>query len=401
MGSISGSIIADGIIKIDTNRKKIQHLEGGIVKDILIKEGSYVNKNQPLLIIEDTGTSSAMNILLNKINASKAKEARLKAQRNQLSEIVFPQELLNDSDYKTKQLITSEIELFLSKQKNLEDQVHLLHYEIDQTEEQIEGLKNEIKAIKTNISYIQKQLDARTELVKKGYTGKNDVWEMESLSAEKKERLGAAQAEVSVAKGKITELQLRIITLENTYRQEADDQLKETAKELAEFQELLRPAKNAQDRTIIAAPLAGQVINLKISTLGGVITPSETLMEIVPTSNNLIVEVKIKTSDIDNVHIGQQTNIQLLAYNRRTTPLLDGKLIYLSGDVIEDTVEPGNFYYLSHIEVNKQSLNQLEENIELFPGMPITAFVQTRERTFIDFILEPIVDNMRRTFREN
>lgn len=398
---ISGAVITNGIIKIDFNRKTIQHLEGGIIKEINVREGSFVKKGQTLLILEDVNTSSQVNILTDRFQSAIAKESRLTAQKYYAKEIVFPEELLASTDENIKSLLSNETELFNSKRKSYLDQVGLLNKEIEQTKNQIKGLANEVEAIKASIGYIKKSLRASTNLQKKGYGEQSKIWEQERLLAEKREKIGAKQAENSVAESKIIEIQLRIITLKNTYTQEADDQLKEVQKELLEIQELLRPAQYAYDRSVVIAPLEGQVINLQVNTVGGVIQSGADLMEIIPKNNELIIEAKINTGDIDNVHLNQEAHIQLSAYNRRTTPLLKGNITYISGDVIEDTINRGEFYYLCYIEGSAESLKELPEDIILFPGMPITAFIQTRSRTFIDFILEPIVDNMRRSLRED
>lgn len=398
---INGAVITSGVIKIDFDRKIIQHLDGGIIKEINVREGSFIKKGESLLVLEDVDTSAQVNILNDRFTSALAKESRLIAQKNYAGKIIFPAELLSSEDKKVKNLLKNERALFKSKRKSYLDQVDLLKQEIKQIKNQIIGLKKEVEAIKASIGYIKKSLVASTKLQKKGFGEQSKIWEKESLLAEKRERLGAQQAENAVAQSKIIETQLRIITLKNTYTQDADDQLKELQKELLEIKELLRPAQYAYDRAVVSAPLDGQVINLQVNTVGGVIRPGADLMEIIPRKNELIIEAKINTNDIDNVHLGQAAHIQLSAYNRRTTPLLEGNVIYIAGDVIEDVVNRGEFYYLCHIQGAAESLKQLPEDIVLFPGMPITAFIQTRARTFIDFILEPIVDNMRRSLRED
>jgi len=398
---ISGAVITNGVIKIDFNRKTIQHLEGGIIREINVREGSFVKKGDPLIVLEDIKTSSQLNILNDRMRAAQAKEARLLAQKRNAHIIHFPQNLLDSKDPKIIALLSNETELFLSKRKNYIDQVNLLNTEIKQAESQINSLGQEIEAIKTSIGFIKKRLLVSKNLQKKGYGEQSKIWDQEQLLAEKRERLNAKKAEISGTESKITETQLRIITQENSYTQEADDQLKELQKEMLEIQELLRPAQSAFERSVVIAPLDGQVINLQVNTIGGVIRSGEDLMEIIPKKNELIIEAKIKTSDISDVHVNQETYIQLSAYNSRTTPLLKGKITYIAGDVIEDTINRGQFYYLCYIQGDTEALKKLPENIILYPGMPIVAYIQTRSRTFIDFILEPIVDNMRRSLRSD
>jgi len=398
---ISGAVITNGVIKIDFNRKTIQHLEGGIIREINVREGSLVKKGDPLIVLEDIKTSSQLNILNDRMRAAQAKEARLLAQKRNANSIHFPQNLLKSKDPKIITLLSNETELFLSKRKNYIDQIHLLNTEIKQAQSQINSLGQEIEAIKTSIGFIKKRLAVSKNLQKKGYGEQSKIWDQEQLLAEKRERLNAKRAEISGTESKITETQLRIITQKNNYTQEADDQLKELQKELLEIQELLRPAQSAFERSIVIAPLDGQVINLQVNTIGGIIRSGEDLMEIIPKKNELIIEAKIKTSDISDVHVNQETYIQLSAYNSRTTPLLKGKITYIAGDVIEDTIKRGQFYYLCYIQGDTEALKKLPENIILYPGMPIVAYIQTRSRTFIDFILEPIVENMRRSLRSD
>ncbi len=401
LAPIQGAVISSGVIKIDLNRKTVQHLEGGIIKEILVREGSRVEKGQTLLVLEDVSTSSQFQILTDRYLAKKAKQARLLAQKKQLDAIQLPSDLAVSDDERFNKFVSSEIELFNSKRKTYLDQVTLLDFEIQQTELELKGLAEEMQAIKAGIGFIKKQLKAANKLKKKGYIEDSQIWEQQRILSEKRERIGSLMAEEAVAKTKMNNTRIKIATLENGYIQEADDQLKETENELLELEELLKPAKFAFDRSEVIAPLAGQVINLKVNTIGGVVGSGEDLMEIVPDHKDLIVEAKIGTSDIDSVYLNQTASIQLLAFSSRSTPRLEGKVVYISEDVIEDTIERGSYHYLCHIQVNDESLATLSKDIILFPGMPITAFIQTRARTFVDFILEPMITHSRKALRED
>lgn len=400
LAPIQGAVISSGTIKIDLNRRTVQHLEGGIIKEILVREGSRVEKGQSLIMLEDISTSSQLSILNDRLFSNKLKEARLQAQRKKAKELSFPVEIANKSDAKSKRALASEVELFNSKRKSLMDQIELLTFEIKQTQRGLRGANQQMGAIQTGIGFVKKQLESTRKLREKGYVEDSKIWEQERLLAEKKEKIGSLLSQQATARISITDTKLKIITLENNYVQEADDQLREIEKELSETQELLRPAKYAFDRAEVVAPLAGQVINIKVNTIGGVIHPGEDILEIVPDVKELVIEAKLKTSDIDSVTTGQKANIQLLAYSSRKTPMLLGKVIYISEDAIEDTVERGVFHYLCHIKVDKESLSELPAEILLLPGMPITAFIQTRAKTFIDYVLEPIISHARRALKE-
>ncbi len=398
---IKGSVVASGNVKIETHSKVIQHLEGGIVKEIFIKEGATVKKDQPLLRLEDTEVNSQRTILLDQLNATMVREASLIAQRVQVREINFPEELLKNPSSKVQQLLSNEKSLFQSKRKTLDDKVRLLSFQISQTENQIQNLLNEISAINKSSSFIEKQFAAKEKLSIKGFIGRNQLWDDQRKLSEKRELLNAQRANITTAQIEITTLRSQINNLENEYKQEAEIELKETRKKITELEESLRPIVDKNYRSIITAPLAGQVINLQVNTVGGVIAPGQKLMEIVPTTNQLQIEVKVDTKDIDFVHVEQSGYIQLLSYNRRKTPLLTGKVIYVSGDVLQDQAHSELYYYLAYIQVDQDSLKQLPPNVKLFPGMPVSVFLQKREKTFMDFCLEPVVDLMRHTFRED
>jgi HlyD family secretion protein/epimerase transport system membrane fusion protein len=400
LAPINGAVVTSGTIKIDVNRKTLQHLEGGIVKEILVKEGSRVEKGQTLLILEDISTHSQFSILKDRLYVNQVKEARLQSQKINAEVISFPKEITETIDQKFKKILSNEIALFNSTRKSYVDQIKLLTFEIQQIETGLKGSNQEMEAIKAGIGFLKKQLKSSKALKKKGYVEDTMVWEQEQRLAEKREKIGSLLALQASEKIRITDTQLKIITLENQYIHEADDQLKETQKELLEVQELLRPAKRAFERSEVIAPLSGQIINFKVNTIGGVVRPGEDLLEIVPNQKELIISAKLETSDIDSVHLDQLTNIQLLAYSSRKTPMLTGKVSYISEDVIEDTVEPGKYYYLCHIKVDEESLSDLSEETLLLPGMPITAFIQTRARTFIDFVLEPLISHSRIALRE-
>ena len=393
---IHGAIIANGIIKIDMNSKTVQHLEGGIVKEILVKEGSRVEKNQPLLKLENIETKSRLNILNHNYVAAQIKEARFLAQQTNQKELIFPNGLSHQTDPKIKQLLLNESQLFQSKRKALNDKIHLLNVQIEQTNAKIGSLQNEASAISSGMGYIRKELDANLSLSSKGFTGSNQVWESERNLSEKTEQLNAQQANIEGSRVNITALRSQITALENEYKQEGDDQLKETRKELLEIKESLRPLVEQDNRAIVVSPVAGQIINLQVNTIGGIVAPGQPLMEVVPALDRPLVEVKVNTLDIDNIYVDQYAQVQLLPYSRLKTPLLPGKIVYVSGDVIENKAKPGEYYYLSHIQIDPEALKNLPEKVKLYPGMPITAFMQTRQRTLWVYLIEPIFENMLR-----
>lgn len=414
---ISGAVVADGIIKVATNRKTIQHLEGGTVKEILVKEGDMVKQGQPLIQLEDTKASSDFNALSDQRDVLLAKQARLQAESTLAANINFPADLTKRNSAKVRDLIAKETAVFRARRKLLDDQTSLLQAQLEQTKHSSEEVALQIQAIQENIRYAEEQLAMRESLLQKNFVGKTDVLNFKQTLTEKKETLAEQGSVLSMARERIDGLQVSIASVRNQYVQDANTELKDTLSALLDTEEKLRPAREVYGRQVIVAPLAGQVIDLKVTTLGGVIKPGDALMDIVPETRDLILEVKVKNTDIDSVHLNQEADVQLSAYNRRTTPLVKGKVIYVSGDVLEENSAPatgstpgtgsapatgstpGTHFYLAHIRVAKDAVANLKE-VKLEPGMPVTAFIKTQDRTLSEYLASPIIDRTRRSFRE-
>jgi len=395
---LAGAIVAGGNIKIDSHRKTVQHFDGGIVKEILVREGSEVKAGQAMLVLEDALTRSSMNILDTQLRIIQVREARLFAERALSESLRFSADILEDNSPKTQEIVAAEKALFRTRRKSLDDQIRLLREEIAHARQAAVELGREIQSIREGIDFAERQLAATRKLLDKHYVQESEIWRLESEVAEKKERLGARLAALSQEREQISDLELQIITAKNTYVAEADTELKDLKKERVEVEEKLRPARDAVKRQVISAPVDGQVIDLKVTTLGGVVKSGDALMDIVPTSRDMLMEVKVKNNDVDSIHIDQDADVQLSAFNARTTPLVKGKVVYVSGDALLDEVNH-EYYYLAHIRVTQEDLKSVAD-LPLSPGMPITAFIKTTSRTFSEYLLAPVVERVRQAVRE-
>lgn len=395
---LSSAIVASGTIKIDMQRKTIQHYEGGIVKEIMVREGSIVGKEQPLLILEDALTRSNMNILEAQYKALQGREARLLTEKNLGEKISFPSDLSADGDPRTRAMVATEKALFQTRRKALDDQIKLLREEIQQGRQAIPHFDTEIQAIREGIDFGGKQLQASRKLLEKKFVSESEIWKLETAQAEKRERLSEKFALLAQTKERLAELDLRISIARNSYVAEADSELKEVKKEMIQVEEQRGPAQDAFKRHVITAPLAGQVIDLKVTTVGGVVKAGEPLMDIVPTTRDMLMEARVKNNDIDSIHLNQEADVQLSAFNARTTPLIHGKVVYVSGDALVDanTREP---YYLTHVRVSENDLKPVAD-LPMSPGMPITVFIKTKSRTFYQYLLAPVSERMRKAIRE-
>jgi HlyD family secretion protein/epimerase transport system membrane fusion protein len=396
---ISGAVVAEGMVKVDSKRKTIQHLEGGVIKDILVREGEYVKSGQTLLILQDAEIRSTLTILQDQLNAERVREARLLAEKKFADSIRFPAELQASNDPKVHEMLTNEQSLFLVKKKSLDQEVAMIRDEIAQAKQEEASTRSQIEAANENIAYKQQRVASGEVLSAKQYLEKSQFLELKESLAEKRESLNQLQAQLASIRQHQLELDLRIINRRNEYSKNADDELKDSKKNLFEVQEKIRPAELSLNRFNVVAPIAGQVIDLKVTTLGGVVRPGDPLMDIVPKEHELVTEVKVKTKDIAKVHVGQRADLQLLAYSSRSVPHVNGTVIYVSDDALEDHTKPElPVYYLAHVRVDGDALATLP-NVQLAPGMPINAFIQTQPRTFLDMVLKPFEESVSRGLR--
>lgn len=395
---LSGAVIANGKVKISTNRKTVQHLEGGIVKQILVREGDVVKQGQQLVLLEDTKSSAELNILRDQYDALLAKSARLVAEKTLAGRISFPQELLKPVTAKRQELISRETAVFNTNRKILNDQLSLLRAELVHSEKAADSYQNQIEAIQENIRYKEEQVAMRESLVQKNFVGRGDLLNYKQSLTDKKELLGSQTADYNSKRSQMANLELRIVDTKNRYIQSADDELKEVSRQLFEIAERIRPAEDSMTRRTVKAPIGGQVIALRVTTDGGVITPGQPILDIVPPSEDLVIEVKVKNTDIDTVYPGQSVEIQLNAYNQRTTPMVKGKVIFVAGDAVEDP-QTHEMTYPAHAKIDKDALKLLS-HVKVEPGMPATAYIKTQDRTMMEYLISPITQRMRHTFRE-
>ncbi len=400
LAPISGAVVAEGIVKIETKRKTVQHLDGGVIKDILGHEGEYVEQGQALLILEDAEVKANLTILRDQLHALMAKETRLMAEQRFADKLDFPQELLENADPKVRETLANEKTLFLTKKRSVDDSITVTRNEILNAKQEEASYTTQIQQIKESIRYKEERVAMGEALSAKQFVDKSSFMQWKEALADTRASLGQVEGRLASSRQQQAELELRIINLRNDYMKGADDELKQAKQELYEVQQKIRPAELAVQRFRVVSPSAGQVIDLKVSTIGGVVTPGQPLMDVVPKEQELLMEVKVKTTDIELVHVGQHADIQLLAYSSRSIPHVEGKVVYVSGDALED---PANslmrYYFLAHIRMNGNALDGLS-GVVLAAGMPVTAFIQTKSKTFFDIIFKKFEDSVSRGLRQ-
>jgi membrane fusion protein, epimerase transport system len=398
---LAGAIIVPAVIKVASNRKTVQHLEGGIVREILVKAGDRVAQGQPLIILNDVRENATVDVLRIQLDGELARAARLRAEKGRQKEVMFQPELTaRGDDPRVAALLVAEKGFFEARRHLVDGQIALLRVQIKQVREEIKGLQSQIKSADDYIAYTKEELSLNERLHKENFVAYARLLPFKRQLSEKEEKRGEFVALISQADQKISERELRIVTLLDNYVKEATDELKDVERRISDLSERLRPSEDQLKRQTIVAPIAGEVVDLRVHTVGGVIGPREPLMDIVPAAAPVIVEGKVKIDDIDEVKVGSLVDMQLSAYKRRTTPKVEGKVIYVSADALTDPTPAAVSYYQVHIEVDKKSLAQIGD-LPLTPGMPVEAYIKTRDRTMVRYLLEPVTDTLRKAFRES
>jgi HlyD family type I secretion membrane fusion protein len=396
---LSGAVIAPGFVKVDLNRKVVQHQEGGIVREIHVRDGDHVRQGQELILLDDVRVDAQLDLLRVQLDSELARGARLTAEAASRRSVVYPRELMaHAKDPKTAEIFERENALFRSRREALESQIAELRRQIVETGNEAKALSEQIAAEERALGLQKQELAANQELLRQNYVQKTRVLTLERAVAEYEARYGEHRAELAKTHQKTSELQLRILSMENQYRQNATDELKDNTAKIFDLQERLRPTQDASERQRITAPIAGEVVGLKVFTPGAVIGPRDVLMEIVPDDKRLIVEARIRPEDINHVQVGSEADIRLTAYKQRNTPLVQGDVSYVSGDRLTDP-QNGAGYYVVHIDVPPEAL-AAAGNLHMTAGMPAEVFIRTDTRTAFDYLFAPVTAYFRRGMRE-
>lgn len=400
LAPIDSAAIAPGSVILQSSRKTIQHLEGGIVDDIFVKDGDTVIVGQPLVRLDSTQAKARQQQIAGQLAAAHAAQARLLAERDGQEAITFPDNLISlKNNTEIAKIISSQESLFLTRTRALKGQVEVLEQQIAQYDKQIQGMESQIASVKEQSVLIAEEVKSVQELFDQGLSEKPRLLALKRSKADLSGREGEYLSQISKIRESITETKLQVFNIQNEYLKQTAAELEETQKNIADLEEQLRASRDVLDRTTVFAPQSGKVTGLKFHTIGGVIAPGTPIMEIVPQNDRLIIEASVSPQDIDVVHEGLEAKVMLSAYKSRFVPRLSGKVIHVSADRFTDE-NTGQPYYLARVEISEGVLEKLSADVELYPGMPAETFIVTGSRTFLGYMLSPIIDSFHRAFKE-
>ncbi len=396
---LSGAVVGMGTVVVDGSVKRIQHREGGIIGEILVRNGSRVEAGDVLIKLDDTITRANLAIITKQLDQLTARRFRLIAERDNLQEIATsssPSSVFEGAPF--PEYVAAEQALFTSRRDTLNSQKAQLRQRIDQIGQETKGLTVRLKAKEEELSWIGQELIRVRNLSDQQLIQFNRLAELERLRAQLDGERGQLIAEVARTETRVTETELQILQLDQDRRTEVVTELRDVDNKLAELAEQRVTADDQLKRINILAPQSGLVHELAVHTIGGVISPGETIMQIVPVNDTLVVEARIQPADIDQLYIGQKATLRFSAFNQRTTPEIFGEIKTVAADLILNQ-QTGESWYTARISIPADELARLG-SLPLLAGMPVEAFVQTGERTALSYLLKPLADQINRAMRE-
>lgn len=388
---LHAAVHAQGEVVFQGKRQAVQHLEGGIVKQILVKDGDQVKAGQPLIILEDEQVKPIVDMLQGQATAEAATMIRLEAEKNDLPSVSFPKGIPTNISQTETRLFNARREAFLN-------QMEVLKAQIEQTREMIKGAQEQLLSKQKEIASLKEQLASNQTLLKDGYVTKTMVLQLEQQVAAKNGEKEQISSYIASNKQRLAELEQRILAAKSDRIQQAVNELKLTGMKRLELEERVRPTRNMLERQVIRAPVAGQVVGLKVSTIGGLVEPREPLMEIAPMSDHLILEGKVMVNDISELKLGQEADVQVSAFHSSTPPL-KAKVTYISADRLTMPTAQGPLpYFLVYLDLDPASFKVMAAGQELLPGMQASISIATRPRTAFEYFIGPLRDRMGKAF---
>jgi HlyD family type I secretion membrane fusion protein len=398
---LAAAVISQGSFVASGQNKIVQHLEGGIIKDILVNEGDKVKAGQTIIQLDVTSARADDRQLFLRRARLEAISARLQAEQDEKPKVSLPDFLKSSSsDPEVMEIIKSQMMNFEGSSNKMKSDVLMLEANIQALEFRAEGYESQKQAMVRQIGFLKDELDGKQSLLGQGLIRKNEVNALLRAIADAEGQVGRLGAEVAESHAEKAKFAEQIGQTRTAYRQAASDELQSIEAELDGIKEQYRKAENVLKRSSIDAPVDGTIVRLYYHTAGGVIESGKSIAEIIPTDVPLIIETQIPRADIDSVHIGQSATVVLSALNQRTTPVLDGQVVYVSADAIADAKTPATReVYIARVSLSPTELTRVK-GFSPTPGMPVQVMIQTAERTFVNYLTKPIVDSMSRAFRE-
>jgi len=399
LSPLASAAIAPGVVSPDGSRKTIEHLEGGIVRTIHVREGDIVHEGMALITLEDIQARAHYDGMRERYLYLLASEARLNAERADSDEIAVPIELAGAKDPGAWRIIEAQRQVLRSRRATQLSRERILQQRIRQIEEQNNGLTEVIAAQEEQVSLLAEEIEGVQKLYDRGLEKYPRLLALKRAQADLAAQKARHRARISENGQRIGETEIQLLTMREQALERANDEIAEIQRQLAEIVSRMPSYEDILERTVVRAPISGTVMNIGPTTVTGVIRPGEPILQIVPGNVTLIIDARVRPNDIDRVHPGMEARVTLTAYSQRSLPLIHGTLRSISADRLVDE-RSGEPYFLAKVEVNPEDLDRLED-VRLMPGMPVEVMILNDERTLFEYLLSPILQSMRRSFKES
>ncbi len=412
LAPLNSAAVGSGVIAVENYRKTVQHLEGGIVKSIAVRDGDVVRKDQALLTLDDTQPRAQLEVLRGQSLMNQAKEARLVAERDRRALISYPGALVGAlagaradarTDARARDAMRIQDQTFFARRTAMQGEAALYERQISQLQAKLQGLDAQRTSRDHLATSYQRELVDYRALLEEGYTDRLRVRELERSVVQTEGQRGALVSEQAATEQQISETRVKLLQIQNEFQREVARELSQVQSELFDQQAKLQALEDAVARTIIRAPDAGTVLDLSVHTIGAVLRPGGKLLDLVPQNEKLLVQAQLSPRDIDQVRVGQFAEVRFSAFKQRDTARIDGKLVSLSADRLIDESSSGKLpYYLARVEITPEGLKELARGkLALLPGMPVEVLIKTGERTALSYLLAPLRDSLARGFTEH
>jgi HlyD family secretion protein/epimerase transport system membrane fusion protein len=399
IATLASAALAPGVVSPDGNRKTVEHLEGGIVREILVREGDRVSAGEVLVVLEDVRAKGEFEELQERFIHLISIEARLLAELSDADTIAPPVHLDDYDAAIFAPALSAQERLFESRRATFQGREQILGQRVLQLEAEIDGLHEVIAASNEQLALIAQEIEGQETLYEKGLSRLPKLLALRRAQAGVRAERASSRARIARYEQSIGETRLQLLTMREERREQVAEELSQLRTELAAVRSQLPSRKDVLSRTTVMAPLDGTVMNVQVTTATGVIKPGDPLLDLVPDDAQLVIDAYVNPNDMDTVQAGQEARVLFPAYGQRNLPQIFGKLRSISADrmINEHTGEP---YFLAKVEVEQSGLEQIAPDIVLSPGMPADVMILTGERTLLDYLMRPFVESLTKSFRE-
>jgi HlyD family type I secretion membrane fusion protein len=383
---LSGAVIAPAQLKVELNRKTVQHQEGGIVREILVRDGQKVRAGEPLVVVGDVRSDSTLKLLQDQLAAERIRESRAAAEAALAPHFDAPAD-------------SRERALFVTRRRILDEQIASLQAQIREAESQAAALNAQIEATETSARLSSEELEINERLAQQGFVHRTRILALQRTEADYRARVGEYRGEHAAARQRIADLRARIAQARNLYQSQAADELRDASAKVRDLEERLRPSQDQVERQIVRSPVDGEVMALRVTAPGAVIGPREPILDVVPGQEKLVVEARIRPQDIEHVRKEARAEVRLVnAFDSRTAPLLAGKVAFVSADRIKSADSPES-WFAATVELDPAELAR-HPGLRLQAGMPAELYVTTPARTLVAYLARPLEVFASRAMRE-